>query len=365
MKMSRKGEAPATLEDIARRLKVSRVTVSKALRGHPDISEETAAMVRKIAEELGYRPNIIARALSTRRSGMIGLVVPKIAHSFFGAVIEGVYNTAFASGYEIILTVSQENAEREKRHLQTLVSMRVDGIIVSVSEQTRDVEVFQWIRKLGIPLMFLDREPEPPLGKCWSVLVDDKGGAYKAVDHAAKLGYRNIACFGGNPHINIGKNRYLGFEAAMKAHRLPVRRHWVIEGGFGKDVGYNGLMQLHKEGKLPELIFAVTYPVALGVFEAAKQLGLRIPEDVDVICFGDSDVGRIISPALSCVSQPSTELGTRAVEVMLSMITHPNMVAQERVVLPTSIILRETCTGKNVIAPLPTDRAPQGALART
>ena len=153
MKNTRKINTLATLDDIAQRVKVSRVTVSKALRGHPDISDKTARLVRKVAEEIGYRPNIIARSLSARRSNMIGLVVPKIAHFFFGSVIEGIYNAAFSNNYETILTVSQENPDRERRHLQTLVSMRVDGIIISVSQGTRDLEIFQCDPETGVPLL--------------------------------------------------------------------------------------------------------------------------------------------------------------------------------------------------------------------
>ena len=221
MKNTRKINTLVTLDDIAQRVKVSRVTVSKALRGHPDISDRTARMVRKVAEELGYRPNIIARSLSARRSNMIGLVVPKIAHFFFGSVIEGIYNAAFSNNYETILTVSQENPERERRHLQTLVSMRVDGIIISVSQGTRDQEIFQWIRKLGVPLLFVDRQPMPAPEGFSSVLVDDKGGTFRAIEHAISVGYKKIACIGGDTHINIGKERTAGFEAAMKAHGLP------------------------------------------------------------------------------------------------------------------------------------------------
>jgi LacI family transcriptional regulator len=341
-----------TLNDIAKRLRVSRVTVSKALRGHPDISEETAKRVRKVAEDLGYSPNIIARSLSSRQSNMIGLVVPKIAHFFFGSVIEGVYNMAFDNNYEIILTVSNENPEREHKHLQTLVSMRVDGIIVSISQATRDLDIFPWIRKMGIPVLFLDRRPEPPLPGFNSVVVDDEGGAFKAVEQAIKVGYRKIACIGGNTHINIGKNRMLGFENAMKQHGIPIKKDWIITGGFGKNVGYDGFMHLHSSGRGPEFIFAMTYPIALGVYEATKELGLRIPGDVDLICFGDSDVSRVISPALSCVAQPSYELGAKAVELMLKTIAHPDSAKVQHLVLPTDLLLRETCTGKNRVVSL-------------
>lgn len=338
-----------TLDDIAGRLNVSRVTVSKALRGHPDISAEMTRRVKKVADELGYTPNIIARSLSSRRSSMIGLVVPKIAHFFFGSVIEGVYHMAFENNYETILTVSLEDPERERRHLQTLVSMRVDGIIISISQATRNLDIFSLIKKTGTPVLFLDRRPEPPLPGFNSVVVDDKGGAYKAVEQAIKVGYRKIACIGGNTHINIGMNRLQGFENAMKAHGIPVNREWIVTGGFGKNVGYDGFMQFYSSGHVPEFIFAMTYPIALGIYEATKELGLRIPQDVDLISFGDSDVSRVISPALSCVAQPSYELGSKAVELMLKTIAHPESAGDQHLVLPTEVVLRETCTGKSIV----------------
>ncbi len=350
MKKIAKQKALVTLDDIARQLKVSRVTVSKALRGHPDISDETARSVRRVAEKIGYRPNIIARTLSSRRSHMIGLVVPKVAHFFFGSVIEGVYSTAFSNNYETILTVSLENPDRERKHLQTLVSMRVDGIIISITENTRDLEIFDWIRKLGVPLMFVDRQPDPAPKGFSSVLVDDRGGAFKAVDHAIKIGYRTIGCIGGAPRINISRNRFQGFEAALKEHGLPVNHDLVLAGGFGKEAGYDGLLRFHAIGKMPELIFAMTYPVALGVYEAAKYLGLRIPDDIDVICFGDSDVATVISPALSCVHQPNRELGSKAVEMMLKILSSPDSKRAQHLVLPTDLVLRETCTAKHSVA---------------
>ncbi len=348
MEKRRKSNTLVTLDDVAQRVSFSRVTVSKALRGHPDISDATARKIRKVAEKLGYRPNLIARSLSARRSNMIGLVVPRIANFFFGSVIEGIYNTAFSNNYETILTVSQENPERERRHLQTLVLMQVDGIMISVTQGTRDMEIFEWIRQLGIPLLFLDRMPSPPPQGVSSVCVDDNGGAQQAIEHAIHLGYRKIACIGGDPHINIGRDRAAGFKAAMKAHGLPVEKRWMVGAGYDKQTGYDAILRLYADHQVPELVFAVTYPVALGAYEAAKKLGLSIPHDMDVICFGDSDAAPVISPALSCVRPPSYELGAKGVEMMLNILAHPEMAQEQHVVLPAELVLRETCTGYNV-----------------
>jgi DNA-binding LacI/PurR family transcriptional regulator len=135
----------------------------------------------------------------------------------------------------------------------------------------------------------------------------------------------------------------------MKKHNLPIRREWVINGGFAKDTGYDAFMHLHSSGRMPEFIFAMTYPIALGIYEAAHELGLRIPDDVDIICFGDSDVARVISPSLSCVAQPAYELGTKAVEMMLKATISPDATREQHLVLPTDLLLRETCTGRKAV----------------
>jgi len=242
--------------------------------------------------------------------------------------------------------VSQENAEREKKHLQTLVAMRVDGIIISISQSTRDPQLFQWIRQLGIPLLFVDRRPEPPLPGFSSVLVADREGAFMAVEQAIRIGYRKLGFVGGNPTVNIGKNRLLGFEDALAKHAIPVNREWVVQAGYGKEDGYQGLMQLYRNRPLPEFVLAATYPVALGIYEAAKTLGIRIPDDIDVICFGDSDVGRFLSPAISVVRQPTHELGSKAAQMLLDFITAPEAREEQDVILPTELVLRETCVAK-------------------
>ncbi|MCB0744193.1 MAG: LacI family DNA-binding transcriptional regulator, partial [Ignavibacteriae bacterium] len=291
------------LSDIAKKLDVSTVTVSKALRDHPDISSQTKKLIISVANEMGYTPNFMARNLSSRKSNTIGVVVPKIAHFFFGSIIESIYDVAFRNNYEIILTVSQEDAERERKHIQTLLSMKVDGILISISQETKDYSIFETVKARGVPIVFMDRIPK--IKNIDTVFVDDRGGAFKAVEHAIKLGYTKIGHFAGYSEINIGRERYLGFEDAMKKHNLPVNQEWVFHGGFGEKYGYDSFIKLYKENNLPDLIFTVTYPVALGIYMAASEVNMKIPEDIDVICFGDAKVQKFLSPPLSCVTQPT------------------------------------------------------------
>jgi LacI family transcriptional regulator len=335
------GDKSVTLGDIARKLNFSTVTISKALRGHPDISTQTTKLIRTVAEEMGYTPNYMARNLSARRSNTIGVVVPKIAHFFFGAIIESIYDVAFQNNYEIILTVSQEDAEREKQHIQTLLSMKVDGIIISISQETKKYDIFETVKKRGVPLVFMDRTPD--LTDINMVQVNDRDGAYKAIDHAIKLGYRKIAHFAGYAEINIGQERYLGFEDAMKEHNIPINPDWVFHGGFGETYGYNAFMQLYKENNLPDLIFTVTYPVALGVYMAAREVNLSIPQDIDVLCFGNAKIQNFLSPPLSCVNQPTDLLAQKSMEILLENINNAENFTKKNIQILTELILRGTC----------------------
>lgn len=333
-----------TLEDIAERLDVSKVTVSKALRGHPDISAETAKKVKKLAKELGYSPNFIARSLSSKRSNTIGVVIPKIAHFFFSSVIEAIYDSAFKNGYEIILTVSQENAERELKHIRSLLSMRVDGLIISVSQSTKDVSIFQTVKDMGVALTFMDRAPA--LDGVSSVVCDDRMGAFAATEQAINIGYRKIATLAGYQYVNIGKERYKGFADAMKQYDVPIKPEWVVYGGFSEVDGYNGFKKMYETGNLPEFIFTVTFPVALGVYQAAAELGMKIPDDIDLISFGSSAMNRFLSPPMSYVEQVTTELGEKAFDLTLENIKQRDQFIPQRIKLPTKLVLCKTCIKK-------------------
>jgi len=343
--MTNKKVKPVKLEDLAKKLKVSKVTISKALRNHPDISDETKIKVKELAERIGYTPNFMAKNLSARKSNIIGLVVPKIAHFFFGSVIESIYNTAFENNYETVITVSQELAVREKKHIQSLLSMRVDGLIVSITEQTKDYSIFERIKQLNIPLVFIDRVPA--IKNVPSVTVDDKGGAYSAVDYFIKHGITKIGHVGGYSHINIGKARLNGFFDAMKKNNVPINKDWVIEGGFGEEDGYRGFKEIFKSGNIPEAIFAVTYPVAIGIYEAATELGIKIPEDIQITCFGNNTFKHTVPSVFNFVDQPTAELGRSAVELLLDLINNPSSTKPRNIELKTRLLIKgkETLSG--------------------
>jgi LacI family transcriptional regulator len=336
-----------TLNDIAKKLGVSLITVSKALRDHPDISESTAALIKKTAAEMGYSPNFMARTLASSKSNIIGVVLPQIDHHFFSAVIDQIYTCTLEKNYQVFLTISKENFEVQKEQFRTLLSMRVDGIIISITQDTHDFEIFENANKRQVPLVFMDRTPG--LYNFNTVTVDDKGGAYKAVKHAIELGYKNIGHFAGFSDINIGRDRIQGFIEALNDHGVEVNNEWIIEGEFEERSGYNSFMKLYRQKNLPDLILAVTYPVAIGIYMAAKEVGLRIPEDIDVICFGNSPVQNFLSPPLSCINQPTDKLATKSVEVLFENISNIENYTPKQIIIDTELILRGTCIKCNRI----------------
>lgn len=344
--MIEKNSKPAKLDDLAQSIGVSKVTISKALRNHPDISDSMKIKVRQLAEELGYQPNMLARNLSSRKSNIIGVVVPKIAHFFFGSVIEAVYDSVFENNYESVITVSQELVEREKKHIQSLLSMKVDGLIISITEQTKDYSIFERVQRMNIPMVFIDRVPQIP--DVSSITVDDRGGAFSAIEYYINQGYRKIGLVGGYDHINIGRDRRAGFEDAMNKYNIPINLDWITEGGFGEEDGYKAFKSMISKGELPEAILAVTYPTALGFYEAASEAGIKIPENINVTCFGNS-IYKFMAPSVfNYVDQPTRDLGMNAVKLLCDLMNKPQNVTSNKIELKTRLLIN----GRNPVKPM-------------
>lgn len=308
----------ATLDDIAKIVNLTKVSVSKALRDHPDISEATKVKVKEVAKTLGYRPNLIARSLTSSKSKTIGVVVPKIAHNFFAHIVAGIQKSAAAEGYGIVLTVSDEDKKLEKQHLETLVSMQVEGLLVSVSMATQTPEVFKWIRSLQIPLVFFDRHIAG-LGFN-SVVIDDETASRNAVTELLNRGLTNIAHIGGYEWIEIGRKRRAGYEKALAERGIALRPENVVDGGFGEDHGYNGFKKLIEQGATPDAIFAVTFPVALGIYKAMKEMDPSYFESINVLTIGADELFTVFSYPKFYVDQPAIQIGHKACDLLIREI---------------------------------------------
>ncbi|MDX1641687.1 MAG: LacI family DNA-binding transcriptional regulator, partial [Balneolaceae bacterium] len=193
------------LVDIAEKLNLTKVSVSKALRDHPDISSETRKKVKKVAREMGYRPNLVARSLTSKKSQTIGVIIPKMANYFFAPVIEGIYNSASNSDYEVVLGISLEDEKLEKKHIESMLNMRVDGLLVSITEQTKDPQRFNIVKEMGIDLVFFDRGFSDA-GFTY-IKVDDRQSARTGVRFLIEKGIRDVAHLAGYESVEIGRER--------------------------------------------------------------------------------------------------------------------------------------------------------------
>ncbi len=326
------------LEDIAKRLNLTKVSVSKALRDHKDISSETRERVKKMAKKMGYHPNLQARSLTSKVSNTIGIIVPKIAHMFFASTIEGIYKTAEEHGYKVLMGVSFENEKLEIDHVESMINMRVDGLVVSVSEQTRSPEIFRMVSDMGINLVFFDRGFS---GAGYSyVKVADRESAKKGVEHMIGLGYKNIAHLSGYQTSVIGKERKNGYFEALEEAGITMPESAIVEGGFSEEDGEAGFKKLIKNHGIPEAVFAVTYPVGLGILNQMDKMQID-PSTIPILAFGGSDFNRYLATPLICIEQPNYELGKRAFEQLKKEMEADDGVIPETIEMPAKIFIKK------------------------
>lgn len=306
------------LIDIARRLDLSKVSVSKALRDHPDISRETRDLIKRAAKEMGYVPNHLARSLSSQQSRTIGVVVPKVGHDFFSNALDGIIAEAARHNNEVIVTISQEQASLEEKHIETLLSMHVDGILISVSEDAVDPSVYTRVQRLGVPIVFFDRSPD--VADFSSVRVDDENGAFNGVTRVMDDGAEVVAHLAGFQHTNIGRERRMGYERAVRRRGLSVDEGLIVEGGFGEQYGYAGYRRLHGRGIRPDAIFCVTFPVAIGMVMAMRAIDPELERTTKIVAFDTGGISRLAAFPYYCIRQNAVQMGERATTEVLRLI---------------------------------------------
>jgi LacI family transcriptional regulator len=329
----------STITDIAKKLGISPSTVSRALSDHPDISPKTKKQVQKIAKELNFTPNPIAQSLKNNRTSTIGIIVPEIKHDFFSSAISGIEEVAYQSGYTIILCQSNESFEREVINTNMLMHHRVAGVIVSISQNTKRGDHFRDLIERGIPLVFFDRACEEV--KASKVVIDDAKCAYDAVSYLIKKGYKRIAHFAGPIGLEICKKRLNGYKEALKNAKLHFEESLIQYGGLHEQDGYNSMEFLLKKKLIPDAIFAVNDPVAIGAFQRIKESHLKIPKDIAIIGFSNNKITTLVDPPLTTVNQPSFEMGKKAAEILIGQIENKNKsLAPKTIVLKAELIIR-------------------------
>ncbi|MBN2236719.1 MAG: LacI family DNA-binding transcriptional regulator, partial [Bacteroidales bacterium] len=307
---------PITIKDLAKILGISVSTVSRALKDHPDISVRTKKAVQDLAKELQYQPNEIALSLKNRKSKIIGIIVPKLVHHFFSSVIDGVENIAYANGYQVMIYNSDENYEREILLTQSILSFRLDGLIISMSKETTDFSHFEKLEHYGVPVVYFDRVPDID---CNKVIFDDFQGAYDAVNHLIKHGCKTIAHLRASEHMGIGRNRLAGYKAALVENGIEYNPNLVVKcDTFDEAVPITS--ELLAKFKNLDGLFAVNDLTGIGASKAINMAGKRVPEDIKVIGFTNEISSAVCAPSLSTVDQQGTKMGEVAASLLLDTI---------------------------------------------
>lgn len=335
-----------TIHDIARMLNLTASTVSRALNNHPKISESTKELVRKKAEEVGYKPNPIAATLRTGRGKTLGMIVPRINRDFISNVIAGAEQECRQRGYSLIICQSEEEVEREQEALRTLVQSRVSGIMISISAQTNTGKHLEAVINEGIPLVQFDRiRPELPT-HC--IVNDNYQVAYDATTHLISQGCIHLVHFGGPSYINIYAERRQGFLDAIAQHEGI--KYSITEPAITREKGEAVAWKLFQtKESCPDGILAASDYSALGAMLAAKKAGISIPQQLLIVGFANEPFTELISPSISSIDQCAHEMGKTAARLLIDTIESPRkFVEPEKVIIKSKLHVRESSTRQHV-----------------
>lgn len=332
-----------TIKDIANRLGISKSTVSRALSDQWDVRKETRDEVLKMAKELGYRPNPIAKRLQSKRSGIIGIVVPEFFNSFFPKIIIAVQNILDQRGYQLLITQSNESPENEERNLRMLQDHQVEGILISIAREGDNLELYKEIIDSGIPMLFFNRSCSSI--EASRVVIDDYIMSFAATEHLILNGKKRIAHLGGPKDLEMSIERKRGYVKALNKYNIPIDNDLIIDTGLTRDRGYEQMSDLLDRGVEVDALFAACDPVALGAMKAIKDRNINIPEQIAVVGFSESRSATLIEPNLTTVAQPLTEMGEKAVSLLLEEINalnEGNPFTHQKVKLQAKLNIRES-----------------------
>jgi LacI family transcriptional regulator len=325
-----------TLREVAKAAGVSINTASRALNDKPAVSPYTKARVLEAAQRLGYRPNRLARALRYNKTRTLGVIVGDIANPYFSMLVRGVEQTAREFDYSVILQGTDEDLEREKEAIEVALAEQVDGILITPTQ--RSEEAIRTLFDSGTPFILMSRHFHDL--ETHYVIMDDQRGGFIATEHLIQRGHERIAILNGPIHISSAAERYAGYMEALQQYGLDVDDGLVIKGCLTMEDGYRAALSLIDGPNRPTAIFAFSDFVALGVFRAANELGIVIPDELAVVGFDNTIFGLCTRPPLSSVGGSPEELGKTAARFLLELLTgkRPNTVT--RVKLPVYLVQR-------------------------
>jgi LacI family transcriptional regulator len=331
---------PVTLKDIAKALGLSTSTVSRALRGGYEISEETKKLVSDYAEKIDYKPNPIALSLKEKRSYSIGVVVCEVANNFFSQAINGIEAVAYDKGYHVIISQSHDSYEREVVNVRHLANRSVDGLIVSMSAETTDFSHLQHLHAGGLPIVFFDRIIDEI--QTHKVTSNNFKGSFEATELLIQQGKTRIAHLANAPHLSITKDRLKGYQAALERYNIPFNPEYVQFCHHGGRI-YEEVDQAVKKflvmPEKPDAIFVASDRLSLGCLTALKKYDPDAARHLSIAGFSNSDVVDLLQPSISYLRQPAYQMGQVATELLIQLIESKKPVTEfKTIVLDSELV---------------------------
>lgn len=341
--MKMKQNSPITMKDIARDLGVSVATVSRALKDSPRISEAKRREIQEYARDHNFLPNVIAETLRKSRvqpNKVIGVIVPQFIHYYFASILKGVEEEASRRGYRIMVAQSDDKYEREVEICKSFYANKCCGIIVSMAKNTTKYDHFQKLIDMGIPLVFYDRICTGVNAS--RVVVDDYMGAYTAVTHLIDTGCRKIAYYGMVQSMEIDKNRFNGYEDALRKHGLKPNPDWLRKCDNRADAEVV-TPEILAQPDHPDAFFAINDDTAIGILYSAKKMGFDVPDDISICGFTNGNRAKACNPMLTTVEQRGVMVGEEAANILIGQVEGSlPMDKVEKRVVRTRLIIRGT-----------------------
>ena len=329
-----------TIYDIAKKANCSAMTVSRVINDTGRISDKTRQRVKAIMEEMNYVPNAMARSLVLHETKLLSLLITDITNPFYTTLARGAEDAAKRLGYRVMFSNSDENLLKEKEYIDTVLSARVDGVIIAPTGD-HSLPHLEKLRSHKIPFVLVDREVPGIESDC--VLGDSKEGSRKLVEHLLQLGHTRIALLNGSSEVSTARIREQGYRETLKLHGIEPEEQYICELGYARsdaDQAITSLLQLEQR---PTAIFAANNFIALAAIRALRAKGLEVPRDMSIVCFDDMEMDYVVDPFLTVAAQPAYEFGAMSVQLLIERIQGTSY-DWRSIVLPSKLILRHSCT---------------------
>ncbi|MGE7604641.1 catabolite control protein A [Peribacillus sp. NPDC097675] len=327
-----------TIYDVAREANVSMATVSRVVNGNPNVKPATRKKVADVISRLGYRPNAVARGLASKKTTTVGVIIPDISSIFFAELARGIEDIASMYKYNIILSSSDENIDKEFHLLNTMLGKQVDGIVFMSGNITE--EHVKEFKNSPVPIVLAGSVEES--GQVPSVNIDYEAAAFDAVMSFAKNGHKLIGYVTGNLSAPINEMKLTGYKRGLKEAGLPFNESYVVEGDYTYDSGIESFDKFLEAEERPTAIIVGTDEMALGIVHAAQDKGFNVPEDFEVISFDNTRLTLMVRPQITTVVQPLYDIGAVSMRLLTKLMNQELVEGQEKVILPHRIEKRQS-----------------------